>query len=115
MTLELGKLFTVVDALHFHRIVGLGGRDHQSIADSHLDHIRQVILTLNIVVGEAAQPVGQSLPRYRENPGVPFLDRLLRFSRIFVLDNSADAMLRVTNDPTVAGWVIQRDGQQASC
>lgn len=62
VTLQLGLLHAVINALHFHRVQRLGAGYHQAVADRHGDHVGQVVLALGVVVGQAAEPVGRRLP-----------------------------------------------------
>ena len=104
---------TVVRPLHFHRVVRLLGGDHQAIGNGHGDDVGKVVLALGVVVGQTAHPVGQARCGHGENAGVTFLDRLLRFAGVLVLDDSGHVTRRVTHDPTVTGRVMQRHGEQA--
>ncbi|MNL22593.1 hypothetical protein D3C87_1439450 [compost metagenome] len=113
MTLQLRQLLAIVGALHFHWVVRLLGGDHQTITDSHLDHVGQVVLALRIVVRQTAHPVSQTIGRDSKNAGVAFSNCALRFAGIFVLNDCGHLTVDIAHDAAVTGRVIQLDGEQA--
>ncbi|MNJ61579.1 hypothetical protein D3C77_573730 [compost metagenome] len=68
---------------------------------------------MGVVVRQPSQPLSQACSRYRQNPGVTFLDGFLRVAGIFVLYDRCHLALGITNNATVAGWVVEVNGQQA--
>ncbi|CAI8918266.1 hypothetical protein EMIT0196MI5_30348 [Pseudomonas sp. IT-196MI5] len=113
VTFEFGKLLAVVGALHFHGVVGLFGGHYQTIVDRHFDHVSQVILTLNIIVRQAARPVGQAIGRNSEDTGVAFADRALRFVGILVFNDGSDFTVNVAHDAAITGRIVEFYSQQA--
>ena len=112
VTLQFGKLTTVVGTLHFHGIGRLLGGDHQAISDCHGDHIRQVVLALGIVVRQAAHPIRQASARKRQNAGVALTNGLLRLVGVFMLDDGRYLPIRITHNTAIARRVCERDREQ---
>ncbi|MNN89931.1 hypothetical protein D3C81_2078130 [compost metagenome] len=50
MAFQFGELAAVIGALHFHRVQGLLGGNHQAIGNGHGDDVGQVVLTLGVLV-----------------------------------------------------------------
>ncbi|MNF81908.1 hypothetical protein D3C84_641990 [compost metagenome] len=113
MTLQLGELLAIVGTLHFHCIVRLFGRHHETIADRHGDHVGQVVLALGIVVGETAHPLPQFCERQGQDAGVAFGDRSFGFVGVFLLDDGRHLASGVAHDTAVAGRIVQFNGEQA--
>ncbi len=102
----------VIGALHFHGIDRLFSRDHQTIVHRHGDDVSQVILALDVVVRQAIEPLAQVLTRHRKNAGVAFGDQLLRFGRVFVLNDRKHLTLSITHDAPITRGIRQGNGQQ---
>ena len=113
MTFQLTELFTIVGALHFHRVKGMLGGHDQTIADRHGDYVGQVVLALCVVVRQTAHPVSQATGRQGEDPGVAFGNCTFGFGCVLVLNNRTHLAIRITHDTTITSRVGQVDGQQA--
>ena len=112
MPLQFGELAAIIGALHLHRIQWLLRGDHQAIGYRHGDDVRQVVLTLRVAVGEAPEPVTETLPRHSENSGIAFGDQLLLGRCVLVLDDRLHHALVITHDSAVAGRIVQVNREQ---
>ena len=111
LAFELGELHLAIDAKHFPLAFRLGGAHRQASFDRQCDDVGQVILTLRIVVLQAAQPVGEMRRRHGHDTGIDLANGLLLRTGILLFDDALHLAGRVTHDATVARRIGQVDGK----
>ena len=104
---QLGQLCT---AVHAHDLVDgfrTGGGDDDTFVHRHLDHVSEIVFTLDIIILQPSQPGFKPVGLDRHHPGIDFANGTFIGSGILVLDNTLDMSGRVADDASVSRGILK--------
>ncbi|MNN18701.1 hypothetical protein D3C81_1319180 [compost metagenome] len=111
--LHLGQLDLAVDAQRLPQGRRLGGDDLHALVGGALDGVREVVLTLRVVVAQRGKPAAQVAGRADDDAGVDLADGADLVAGILLFDDAHDVAGGVTYDAPVSGRIGHLDGQHA--
>ena len=105
--LELGELGLIVDAQHLDYIRGDERIDGNLLLGGHSNDVREVILSLGVVVAQSLQPLFQEPGRCGQHACIAFADLELFLRGVLLLDDLLHAAMLAPDDAAVSRRVVE--------